>query len=271
MIPLHVHSNYTLLKGAVCIQKLIDEAGKNHLYSLALTDTNGMYGLIQFAKAAVEKKIKPVLGCLIDQPDDESLYAILLAKNNSGYEDICKIITSRKLNDDFTLRSLLSRQLENLYIITPSIELLKEYGQRENVFAELIITKKNKNNAHHLYNYAKEHGIKLVGTNPVYFLKPEDYELHKAVSAIRLNKTLDNISEDEIVDKEFYFKNCSEVDKIFRNIPEAIKNSESIAENCNVDLHLHEYKFPSFHGDTESFSLLWQKCFEGLKKRYSPL
>jgi len=271
MIPLHVHSNYTLLKGAARIQELIDEAGKNHLDSLALTDTNGMYGLIQFAKAAAEKKIKPVLGCMIDQPDDESLYAILIAKNNSGYEDICKIITSRKLNDDFTPRSLLSRQLENLYIITPSIELLKEYGHEENVFAELIITKKNKNKARQLYNYAKEQGFKLVGTNPVYFLKPEDYELHKAVSAIRLNKTLDNISEDEIADNEFYFKNCTEVDKIFRNIPEAIKNSESIAANCNVDLHLHEYKFPTFHGDTESFSLLWQKCFEGLKKRYSPL
>ncbi len=140
MIPLHVHSNYSLLKGTSRIEELIDEAKKNHLSSLALTDTNGMYGLIQFAKASLENGIKPILGCLIDQPDDESIYAILLAKNNKGYEDICKIITSRKLNDDFNLEAVLSKPLRNLFVITPSFRLLERIGKKENVYAELIAT-----------------------------------------------------------------------------------------------------------------------------------
>jgi DNA polymerase III alpha subunit len=273
MIPLHVHSNYSLLKGTVRIEELIKEAEKNRLHSLALTDTNGMYGLIRFAKAASEKGIKAILGCLIDQPDDESVYAILLARNNSGYEDICKIITSRKLNDDFNLETVLSKPLNNLYIITPSYKLLERIGKRENVYGELIITNKNKINARKLYSYLIENGIKIVATNPVYFLEAQDYGLHKAVTAIRLNKNLDNISHTDIVDSEYYFKNIPETDRIFRKIPEAIINSELIAENCNVDLRLNEYKFPAFStpAGIDSFSLLWEKCFEGLKKRYPTL
>lgn len=273
MIPLHVHSNYSILKGTSRIEELIDEAKKNQLSALALTDTNGMYGLIQFAKAAIECGIKPILGCLIDQPEDESVYAILLAKNNDGYEDICKIITSRKLNDDFNLQTMLNGPLENLFVITPSIKLLERIGRKENVYAELIITNRNKNYAHKLYSFVVENKIKIVATNPIYFLQAEDYELHKAVSAIRLNKNLDNLLSEEIVDEEFYFRNLSEAEKIFRKIPEAVYNTEYIAENCNVELRLNEYKFPlyTFKSGKNSFTLLWEKCFEGLNRRYSPL
>lgn len=273
MIPLHVHSYYTLLNGTARIEELIEAAKQNRLGSLALTDTNGMYGLIRFAKAAIENGIKPILGCVIDQPDDESVYVILLARNNSGYEDICKIITSRKLNDDFDLTSLISKPLENLYILTPSIKLLEIAGKRRNVFGELIITEQNKNNARKLFTYLSENNIKYAATNPVYFLKAEDYQLHKAVSAIRLNTNLDNLSRKDVVDKEFYFKDTSDIEKLFMKIPQAVKNSEAIADDCNVDLKLHEYKFPVFATPEgkDSYSMLWEKCFEGLNKRYCPL
>src|SRR5512146_2184121 len=103
MIPLHIHSNYTFLKGTARIEELVERAKLNQLDSMALTDNNGMYGLIQFTKTAKENRIKPILGSLIDNPDNQTVYALLLARNNKGYEDLCKIITSRKLNDDFDL------------------------------------------------------------------------------------------------------------------------------------------------------------------------
>ena len=158
MIPLHVHSNYTLLQGTARIEELVEKAKENKLGSLALTDTNGMYALIQFSKIAIENGIKPILGTLINQPGDESLYALLLAKNNEGYSDICKIITSRKLNDDFNLTDLLDKPLSNLFIITPSLLLLEKYGSRENVYAELYVTEANKTEARKLYSFAKERG-----------------------------------------------------------------------------------------------------------------
>ncbi len=273
MILLHIHSNYTFLKGTARIEELVAKAIKNHLDSLALTDTNGMYGLIQFAKTAKENGIKPILGSLIDNPGDEIIYALLLARNDKGYEDLCKIITSRKLNDDFDLISVLDRPLNNLFIITPSIILLDKIGKRENVFAELIITGRNKNKARKLYTYALENGIKLAASNPVYFLDENDFDLHKTVTAIRLNSSIDNLTDNELVDSEYYFKDSRHLNNIFKNVPEAVKNSEIIAGNCNVDLHLNEYKFPKFDlpPDKDSDSLLWEKSFTGLKQRYSPL
>ncbi len=86
-----------------------------------------------------------------------------------------------------------------------------------------------------------------------------------------MNKNLDNLSKKEVVDREFYFKNISGTEKVYQKIPEAVQNSEFIAENCNVDLRLSEYKFPSFSSSEDSFALLWEKCFQGLNKRYSPL
>lgn len=273
MIPLHVHSNYTLLKGTSRIEELVDKAKENKLDSLALTDTNGMYSLIQFAKIAKEKGIKPILGSLIDQPDNESVYAVLLAKNINGYEKLCKIITSRKLNEDFDLFKVLNQPLNDLIIITPSIKLLEIIGKKQNVYAELIVTNKNKNEARRLYTFAKDKGIKAVASNPVYFLNRSDFELHKTVSSIRINSSIDNVSDSMLADKEYFFKNILQLKNIYKNLPEAVKNSELIAKNCNVDLRLGEYKFPLYAvpPGKDSFSLLWEKCFAGLNRRYSPV
>ncbi len=273
MIPLHVHSNYSLLKGTSRIEELIDKAKKNQVKSLALTDTNGMYGLIPFAKKAKEHGIKPILGCLINQPGNESVYALLLARNFHGYSDLCRIITSRKLNDDFDLFSLLRRPLENLFIITPSRDLLEAARNRDNIYAELIITSANMINARNLYTYAEKNKIKMAASNPVYFLDQNDFELHRIVTAIRLNKNADNIEDSELADKEAYFKDERELKNIYSKVPEAIFNTDYIARNCNVDLRLNEYKFPQFDvpPEKDSYTLLWEKCFEGLGRRYSPM
>ena len=273
MIPLHVHSNYSLLNGTCRIEDLLEKAKSNSLKTLALTDTNGMYGLIQFAKTATANGIKPILGSLIDQPGDESLYAIFIARNNEGYQDLCKIITARKLNEDFSLINLLKQPLNDLFILSPSISILEEIGNRKNVFAELIITEKNKNKARRLYSYAREKGIKITASNPVYFSERGDFDLHTAVTSIRLNKNIDNLTGDELADREYYFKDVSVLKKNYRNVPDAVRNTEFIAENCYVDLRLNEYKFPHFalQPGKDAYSFLWEICFTGLNRRYSPL
>lgn len=101
MIPLHIHSNYSLLEGAVSIDNLINKAKEYKLESLALTDTNGMYGLIPFAKKAIENSIKPILGARVDESSNPKINCLVLAKNNQGYAELCKLITLRKLNEHF--------------------------------------------------------------------------------------------------------------------------------------------------------------------------
>jgi len=246
MIPLHVHSNYTLLNGTIPVDKLVAQTVKSKLPAIALTDTNSMQGIVPFIKAARQNNIKPIIGCLIDEPENKNAYIILLARNNKGYSDICKIISSRKLNDDFSLNQLLNDKLENLIIITPCTEILKNLSSRENLFVELVASKKVKYENRKRYEIAKEKGIKYVVTNPVYFLNPDDFLLHKTVSAIRLRTTIDNISGDETVNDEYYFKNPFNIEQEWKNLPEALTNSHKIAADCNVDLKLNEYKFPVF-------------------------
>ncbi|RJP60041.1 MAG: DNA polymerase III subunit alpha [Ignavibacteriales bacterium] len=277
MITLHTHSNYSLLQGTIPIEELISFAKKDGNQYVALTDTNAMYGLIQFAKLAQEENIKPILGALIDDPIDKNLSAVFLAKNNTGYSHLCKIITTRKLKDDFRLVDLFIDPLENLFIITSSIELLKQIKLtdqlRSNLFVELIITSNQKRRTRELYDFARTKKLQIVATHPAYFLKKDDFILHKTVTAIRLNTTIDNLSKDELVDEEYHLKTSDELKQEWRSLPEALWNAERIAKNCNVDLEFSKYKFPVFPlPSTETaFSFLWKISFHGLEKRYQPI
>ncbi len=270
MIPLNVHSNYSLLRGAFTVDQLIDKTVDMNLNAVSLTDTNGMYGLIQFAKKAAEKKLKPVLGTFIDDPNNKNVNAILLARNNSGYSELCKIVTSRKLRDDFSLIELLKNNLPNLNIVTSSFELLNNLENNVNVYAELIATKKQKQNTRKLFEFAKEKNIKYAASSPVYFLKKEDYKIHKILTAINLNKNFDDLTEDELVDEEFYFKPANELEKVWAKFPEAVKNVHDIVADCNVDLKFNEYKYPAFNNfsSREADNILREITTKGLYRIY---
>ena len=126
-----------------------------------------------------EQKLKPVIGALIDDPNNKNLNAVFLAKNNEGYSDICKIITSRKLKDDFSLQELFKQNLENVFVLISSIDLLKQIKidkrLRNNLFIELIVTERFKRKTRELFEYAKSTGLNIVASHPAYFLKPENY------------------------------------------------------------------------------------------------
>jgi len=272
MVPLHIHSNYSLLQGAVTIDNLITKAKEFKLSALALTDTNGMYGLIPFAKKSIENGIKPILGAYIDDPENSRIYSLLLAKNNEGFSELCKLLTLRKLNEDFSLIKNLQNSFKNLFIISNSIELLKSV-KREDVYVELISTKSQKHSDRNLYDFAKSNILKLIVTNPVYFLNKEDYFTHKILTAIKLNKNLDNLSPEEFADEEYYFKDPHEINKSWSKLPELFQNIDFIVHNCNVDLKLDEYKFPLFNlpSGVSSFSYLQKISHDGLSQRYMPL
>jgi DNA polymerase III alpha subunit len=278
MLTLHAHSNYSLMQGTIRIDELIAFAKEQGSRYAALTDTNGMYGSIQFAKKAEEEGLKPVLGALVNDPNDQELFTLLFAKNNEGYSELCKIITSRKLDDDFSLLQLFEdTNFSNLFVVTSSIKLLKSLKidplLRRNLFVELIATEAHKGRSRELYEFSKQNNLQIVATHPAYFLKPEDYLLHKTVVAIGENLTLANLDSDKIVDEEFHLKDPQELRKIWRGLPEAVWNAEYIAENCSVDLEFKKYKFPSFplpYSETP-FSHLWKVAFRGLEERYRPI
>jgi DNA polymerase-3 subunit alpha/error-prone DNA polymerase len=199
----------------------------------------------------------------------KKIYALFLAKNFEGYSDICRIITARKLKDDFSLFKLLQNEFPNLFILTNSIELLQSIPLYENIYAELIITDSHKFNSRKLLEAAKAKNFKYVISNPVYFSEPEDHLLHRVVTAIKNRDTFENLNEKNLADKEFYFKPPSSFYHLRNKIPEAFLNMQLIADECNVELDLGKYKIPDFPEETDSYSTLWQYAHEGLKKRYS--
>ena len=286
MIPLHVHSYYSLMEGAVSVEGIIQKAKDFSLPAVALTDTNGMYGLIEFNKKAAGAKIKPLPGAYIDDPSDKRINAVLIAKNTEGYADLCRIITSRKLlesmpsaEDNFSLIKLLHNYFPNLFIITSSLELLQNISvndnTKNNIFVELIAVKKYESAARNLYEFANSKKLAYIASNPVYFLNKEDYILHQVLRTISERGTIENVSPDDPVDEEFYFKNPGELMQLWKNFPEAISNTYYIAENCSVNLEIGEYKFPSFQkfnnfNDENTYTTLSNLAFDGLYQRYSP-
>jgi len=277
MFTLNAHSTFSLLTGTIPFERIIELAKENGSSYAALTDTNRMNGLIQFAKLAEEEGIKPILGAELIDPNDESLSLILLAKNNKGYSKLCKIITTRNLRECFTLVGLLNDDLSDLFIICSSIELIKSALKRitelPNFYTELILTEKMNLKTRKLYELSQKHKIKFVASHPLYFEKKSDFILHKTVSAIRLNSTIENIDKSKLVDEEFYFKLPQELKETWKKLPEALHNVEFIAKNCNVNLKFGVYKYPKYNlpeGET-SYSMLWKLAFEGLKEKYNPI
>lgn len=277
MFPLHVHSYYSFLEATIPVDNLIAFAKKNGSDYVSLTDTNGMYGLIQFAKKAEEENIKPVLGSLIDDPKDKKLNAVFIAKNNDGYSELCKLITSRKLMEEFSLIDFLSKVSDNLFVISSSLELVSQLkfnnNLRKNFYVELIVTSAQKKHTRELYNYALSNNLQIVASHPAYFTDREDYLLHKTVKAIKLNTTLAKLNKEDIADEEYFLRTPEELRQTWRGLPEAVWNAEYIAHNSNVDLQFGKYKFPIFPlpaGET-AFSYLWKIAFRGLEERYKPI
>ncbi|MEJ5263362.1 MAG: PHP domain-containing protein, partial [Ignavibacterium sp.] len=269
MIPLHIHSHYSLLDGAFRIDELIQKAKELNIRSLALTDTNGMYGLVNFYKQCNEAGIKPILGGYLNDISDKKKYALFLAKNEQGFSDLCKIITSRKLDDNFDLKALLKDYQPNLIIITPVVEYLKIVNPKNQFYAELFKTKRQKNYTAELYSFTKEKKIKVVASNPIYFLNKDDFIIHKLLRAIDENTTIANLGDEEVADPEFYFKSLDEMKNLFRDIPEALLESEKIAEQCNVNLKIGEYKFPYFpNAKPDSFTFFYKIVYDGFSRKY---
>jgi len=271
MIPLNVHSNNTFLNGTIPVCSLIARCIEYGIESIAMTDDNSMHGVIEFSKLAIEKNIKPIIGSRIDSIANEKEYVILLAKNNKGYSELCKIITSRKLNDDFSIKQILKRKLDNLIILTPSIELLSDISPSDNIYVELIASKNDKRLNRIRYQFAGENGFKCVITNPIYYLDENDFLLHKTLTAIRLRTNIDNLNPEDLADEEFYFKNPKLIEKEWRSLPEVLQNSDLIGSQCNVDLKLSKYKFPvySIPAKISADTFLWKESFKGLAKRFN--
>jgi len=121
--------------------------------------------------------------------------------------------------------------------------------------------------------WAQQRGLRAAAVNPVYFLAPEEFRIHRVLSAIRENATIDTVAPEALAHPQDYFRTPREMERLYAQWPELLRTAEAIAEECDLELELGRPLFPDFPlqaGETP-FSWLWKQSFAGLKARYQPL
>lgn len=305
---LHVHTEFSLLDGACRIQELIQKVKALNMTSLAITDHGAMYGVVEFYKAARKEHIKPIIGFeayvsprrLEDkdpQKDKNNYHLILLAENNVGLKNLMKLCsigfvdgfyykprvdlaTLKKYSQGIiALSACLAGEVQQ-HILNNDFDEAQRAALRyrdifgeDNFFLEMqdhnIPEEKETNKA--LIKISEKTGIKLVATNDVHYINKEDEYFHDILLCIQTQKTINDEDRMKFPSSEFYLKSYEEMAKIF---PEsALKNTQAIAERCNVEMdfntvHLPEFKLPENATKNEFFK---QICKTGLQERYETI
>ncbi len=307
-VHLHTHSHYSLLDGLAKIDGLVKEAKKMGMPALAITDHGNLYGAIEFYKACKKAGIKPIIGVeayvaagsLYEKRpgiDDKRYHLILLSKNLEGYKNLVKLVTLAHLEgfyykpriDKENLRKYSAGLVALSGCMTGEIprallnndearadELLAQYQEilgKENFFIEIgshpSVPNYNKLMAD-LVAFAKKHGVGLVATQDIHYLKKNDASAHDVLLAVQTNTRLDDEDRLTMKDDDYSLSAPEEMAELFKDTPEAITNTLKIAEMCDLKMELGKIQIPSFplpEGET-AFSYLEKLCEEGLIKRY---
>ncbi|MEK7627341.1 MAG: DNA polymerase III subunit alpha [Patescibacteria group bacterium] len=305
---LHVHSHFSLLDGLAKIDELLDRVKELGMDSVALTDHGVMYGAIEFYKKAKARGIKPIIGIelyiapngmLNKRPkiDDKRYHIILLAKNNIGYKNLIKLTTLAHLEgfyykpriDKELLKkysegligasACVSGEISRLAIAGKYDEAEKAALEYENIFGKgnfyleigyhpNIPEQKIANEA--LIKIGKKNNIGIIATNDMHYLKKEDAEAQDILLAIQTKSLISDTDRLTMKDEDFSMKSPEEMAKNFEDIPEALENTQKIADSCDLEIELGKTQLPHFevpNGKTTD-EYLKQLCAEGMEKKY---
>jgi len=306
-VHLHVHTEYSLLDGASRIKNLISKAVEFGMKSVAITDHGVMYGVIDFYKEATKNSIKPIIGCEVytarrsrfDKQaniDSDQGHLILLAKNNTGYKNLMKLV-SIGFTEGFYYKpridmEVLERYSEGLIALSaclsgdiPTALLNGDYEKAKNIalklnsifgqgnfYLELQMNGIEEQNIvnQKLIKLSKELGLPLVATNDVHYLNREDAKAQEILLCIQTGKNIDDEDRMQFSSEELYFKSPEEMRALFKNLPEALENTCKIAEQCNVELEFNKLHLPKFKvpENEEPYEYLRKLCKQGLRNRY---
>ncbi|MDO4284459.1 MAG: DNA polymerase III subunit alpha [Eubacteriales bacterium] len=305
---LHVHTEYSLLDGSNKISEYVKRVKELGMTAAAITDHGVMYGVIDFYKAAKAEGINPVIGCEVyvapnsrfDREttggEDRYYHLILLAENNTGYENLMKIV-SRSFTEGYYYKprvdmALLREHHEGIIALSAclagevarnivrgnvpaaeeaALKYLDCFG-KGNFFLELqdhgYPDQQTVNAA--LLTMSKKLDIPLVATNDAHYTYAGDAEAHDILLCIQTAKKLSDEDRMRYPGGQFYIKSEEEMKGLFPYAWEAVENTQVIADRCHVEFTFHETKLPKFEvpeGYT-SWTYLNKLCDDGLRERY---
>ena len=283
-IHLHTHSHYSLLDGLSKTKDLIELAKKFKMPAMAITDHGNMYGAIEFYKMAKKEGIKPIIGVeayiaertRLDKEfgiDNKRYHLTLLAKNIEGYKNLIKLVTISNLEGYYYKprmdKEILKKYSDGLICLsgclggelshaiankdeTKAEKIIKEHQEifgKENYFIEIQCHPHVENDEYvrkTLIALAKKYNIPIVATQDSHYPCSDDHEAHHTLLQINTQGDSKEASKFEFSDDDFSFLNTEKAMEIFKDIPEAITNTQKIAEMCNLKLELGNWVFPDF-------------------------
>ena len=305
-VHLHLHTEYSFLDGAVRMKELMKKAAEFEMPAVAITDHGNLHGAIEFYKAADDAGIKPIIGCeaymapgsIKDRPNnqrDAAYHFTLLAKDETGYRNLVKLISTAHL-DGFHYKPRIDKELlaahsagliglsgclkgeinmaiqsDNLAKARQSAAEFRDIFGADNFFLEMHdhgIEAQHKCNQM-LPHLAREFGLGLVAANDVHFLERSHHETHDVMVCIGTGKMVQDERRMRYP-PELYFKSADEMRALFPDSPEAITNTLEIADRINLALEFGVSKYPEYpmpQGRTRE-AYLHELCYKGLHDRY---
>ena len=244
-IHLRVHSAYSLAEGAIRIKDLVKKAKLNDMPAVAVTDTNNLFGALEFAMAAVDNGIQPIIGSQITMDDGAQI--VLLVQSMQGYLNLCKLVSDAYMGgaggkdfvagyDDVAANAegiicLSGGPTQGVLDETRLDFLRKAFGdrfyielQRHNIPAEEAAESP-------LIDYAYKHNVPLVATNDCYFADPTMHEAHDALLCIAEGRYVTE-KESRKVTKHHFFKSTEDMEKMFADLPEALPSPAAWVSCC---------------------------------------
>ncbi len=307
---LHTHTEYSLLDGEASIKKLIARVKELGMTSCAITDHGSMYGVVDFYREAQAQGIHPVIGCevyvaprkhtdKVYDIDNKNSHLILLAENQTGYQNLIKLVSTAYI-DGFYYKpridfELLTAHHEGLIALSacvagevPKALLRGDYdGAKETALRYLGVMgegnyfleiqdhglAEEKRIIPDMMRLSKETGIGLAATNDIHYLTKNDAKYQDILMCIQMEKKVQDPDRMKFETEEFYIKSPEQMAELFDYAPEAIENTQKIADRCHVDFDFNTRHLPAYDvpDGKDAYDYLRELCETGLEKRYDPV
>jgi len=267
-VHLHVHSSYSPGWGIHDPETLCAAAGAMGLDRMALTDRNGLYGIPHFLRLAREAGIKPIIGA---EAVDNGRRAILLAKDEAGYANLCRLLSDLHCRGDFDIsRSLLDHR-QGLVVLSDDGALLSRLKRQDP--GDLYVEMSPGHSMHNALALSRRLKLPPVATSRAVLIGNGDYHLHRVLRAIDMNTKLDRLSSTDTAAESDSLLSPGSLVEHFPHCPEAMENSVRVAELCRTDWDFSRLVFPGYRGmsDDEAYQDLEDRARKGAQWRYGKI
>ena len=279
-VHLHLHTEYSLLDGAIRIPELVRTVAQYEMPAVALSDHGVLYGAIDFYSACQSAGIKPIIGCELyvaprsihqrTKQDQNSYHLLVLAKDETGYRNLLRLSTLAHLEGFYYKprvdKPLLRAHAQGLIATSSCLageipqallkgdyalarQLTQEYIEifgHENFYIEVqdhgISAQRTVNEG--LLRLAQEFRLPLLATNDAHYLTREDAQIHDVLLCVQTNTHIGDPKRLKFETQEFYIKSPEEMALLFRDYPEAIANTRVVADRCNLNLEFGRVQLP---------------------------